>query len=387
MSIQTVNFKTRTIFNNRENPCRNEKVFPLALDIGYSAVKGFSPNKVFSFPSYAIRMSEDILSLGTPSKNDIQYKDESGLWYVGELAQMMTDKSDTSENINTLYGRNRYNSPMFKIIARTGFGIGLLANEYGSYEGRKIVLQTGLPPSYAKTDSPILKGVLKGKHKFEIKIGTGSWCKFEFELSEENINIMPQPLGSIVSLTVDSRGRQIPEREKYLNNNVNMLIDDAGFGTDDFFNIRNGRNIKGEGTKDEFGMKRVMQETTNEIYKRYGVEIPVHAIQKYLQKGTFYKFIPEDMAQDEISFADILDEMSRKVCMESIEYMKSTFNYLQDYQYLVVTGGTGAAWFDIIKNYFANMKTLQVIGANTQDKLPHIFSNVRGYYFYLNGRL
>lgn len=371
---------------NRRNPCSVDKFYPLAMDIGYSSVKGFSPNKVFCSPSYAIKAAEGVLQLAESSKTDILYKDETGLWYVGELAQVMTDKDDTNDNVATLYGRKRYNSPMFKVLARAGLGLGMLENEYGSPEGKTVVLQTGLPPAYAKTDAPLLRKALAGVHKFELKVGTGKWTKFNFELPEDNINIMAQPLGSLVSFTVDANGRRIPDYKKYLNSNVSILIDDAGFGTDDFFDIKNGR-VVAEYTRDDLGMKRVFEETSREFYKRYGVEMPVHTMQNYLQKGEYPKFNVDTMSQDMVSFADILEEMNKKVCMEAINYMKSTFNYLQNHQYLLITGGTGAARMNMVKDHFSKMATLQVIGANANDTLPHIFSNVRGYYYHLVQRL
>lgn len=386
--IQTVNFKTKTVIIDRENSCNSKSFFPIALDIGYSGVKGFSPIKVSCFPSYAKKADENVLQLIESSKYDIQFRDETGLWYVGELAQLMTDKDDTNENISTLYGRKRYDSPMFKVLAKTGMGLNMLANKYGDATGKTIILQTGLPPAYAKTDAPHLRKAIAGRHKFELKIGNGQWTKFEFELPEDNIRIMAQPQGSLVSFTIDSKGKRIPDYAKYLSGNVSILVDDAGFGTDDYFNIKNGRvEMDRTYTRNDLGMKRVFEETAKEFYKRYGVEMPVHTLQNFLQKGEYPKFDAENMKQNMISFADILEEKNREICMEAIEYMKSTFNYLQDYQYLLITGGTGAARFNIIKDYFSKMTTLKVIGANQNSDLPHIFSNVRGYYFYLNQRL
>ena len=51
--------------------------------------------------------------------------------------------------------------------------------------------------------------------------------------------------------------------------------------------------------------------------------------------------------------------------------------------YLVVTGGTGEAWWYMIKDEFKGLKTLTVLSGNENSELPFTFSNVRGYYFYL----
>lgn len=388
--IQTVNFKTKTIMIERKNPAGNEKYFPMAMDIGYSSIKDFTPNKICSFPYFATKVSDDTVQLIEPSKNDIQYRDENGTWYVGELSQMMLDKSDTSEGVSTFFGRNRWVSPMFKVLARTGLGLGMMSNSFGTAEGKIPVLQTGLPPSYAKGDAKLLREALAGRHEFEIKVGNREWKMFNFDLLQNNIYIMPQPQGSLLSLTFDANGRKVPDYNKFLGKDVKTLICDAGFGTTDFYDVRNGSAFaQNEGTKENLSMRRVFEETVNEIYRRYSVEIPIHTIQKYLQKGSFntVKAGPSGIESTEVSFASILEEMNHKVCMEAIEYMVGTYNYLQDYNNLVMTGGTGAAWLNTVKSYFSKMETLKVFGANINDNIPPIFSNVRGYYYYLIQRL
>lgn len=382
------NFKTKTLFTNKKSPCNNNKYYPIGLDIGYSGVKCYAQNKIFCFPAYAIKVNGPIISLAEPSKNDIWYRDEKDTWYVGELAQLMTNRGDTSESNSTLYTRNRFEHPMFRVLARVSMGIAMMSNEYGNTEGKIPIIQTGLPPRYLKEDLPKLKKPLVGHHEFEIKIGKGKWQKFCFDLPENHIFVMPQPLGSLKSLTTNIQGEKIKEFSKYLDRKVNILIMDAGFGTNDFFNIKGG-NCIGDETNTELGMKRVFQETVDEISKRYNYEIPVHYLQNYLDNGTFeqLKITDEGVTQIKRNFTEILNEKNEKICKETIKHIVNTYDFLQGYQYLVLTGGTGAAWNQMIKKYFEKMSSLTIISANSQENLLNIFSNVRGYYYQLNDRL
>ena len=86
-------------------------------------------------------------------------------------------------------------------------------------------------------------------------------------------------------------------------------------------------------------------------------------------------------------FDDLLDKSNKMVCMEAINKLKNTYNNLIDIDYLIVTGGTGAAWSSIIKDYFKNMHTLTIINGNKNDEIPYIFANVRGYYMYRYNKL
>lgn len=54
MSMNTKDYKTKTMVVERDFPCR-DNYWAVGLDIGYSAVKGISPARHFCFPAYAKR--------------------------------------------------------------------------------------------------------------------------------------------------------------------------------------------------------------------------------------------------------------------------------------------------------------------------------------------
>lgn len=382
--MQTLNFKTKTFFVNRKNytPAPDEKFFRHAVDIGYSSVKGFSENSVFCFPSFAKKVDENknprMFKLG---EKDIQYRDaELGLWYVGELAQLQITEDDSIGQ--ALFGRKRYFTPMFKVLARTGIALGMRNNEEGSPNGKTLILQTGLPPKYIQGDSKLLREVFTGNHTFEIKIGEGSWMKFSIDLPSSNIKIMMQPLGSLNSLIHDKDGNKTPDAEKILNKNTNLLIDDVGYYTDDLYEIKNGSQSSYD-TKTEFSMHEVFKNTSDRILKEFEVEIPPYAIQNCLETGTVTSF-DITTGQKIIDFSNILEDVSNEICDNSLKYLDSEYNYLQNYNFLVVTGGTGgAAWFNKIKQHYEKMINLKVVNPSSNDTLGPIFSNVRGYFYYL----
>lgn len=382
--MHTQDFQTKTLFLERKNP-GVDNAWGIALDIGYSGVKGFSSNKVYCFPAFARKCIGQPLALGEPGKKDIQYKDEHGtLWNVGYLAQNSISSDDSNDSLSSLYGRNRYFSPMFLVLARTGLAIGMMQNQFGNPIGKKLILQTGLPPAYLKTDSEYLKDVLAAEHSFSVKVGADAWRHFHFSLSRDNIHIMAQPMGSFLSAALDNNSKQVPDANRYFKSNV--LIFDAGFGTVDIYDIKH-RQVASSQSFDDLGMKAVLTRTSAEIYRKYGIDIPVHAMQKCLQDGYIKTFDRRAMTTKKEPFDDILQSCSKEVCNEAIERLKTMYNNLLDYDYLLVTGGTGAAWFTQISQHFAGMESLNIIGGNQNDTLSHIFSNVRGYYLFQNGIL
>ena len=334
----------------------------------------------------AKKIANDSIVFGTAAPTDIQYKDTltGETWAVGAFAQDMIQTDDSNDSIAGLYGRNRYFSPMFKVIARVGLALGMIANEFGNPEGKNLVLQTGLPPAYLKSDTELIKEALSGEHSFEVKVGARPWKQFTFSLPEENIRVMAQPMGTLLSIATDNKGHLVPDAKKYFTSG--MLIFDPGFGTLDIFNVRN-RLIESYETFDNLGMKRVLQLTSDGILEKHKVEIKVPAMQKFLQDGNVSVFNRKERRSSKEPFGDILEECSKKVCMDALQQVDTIYNNLIDHQYLVITGGTGAAWKEIIKDYYAGMETLEVIEGNQNDTLPYIFSNVRGYYMYQYSKL
>ena len=377
--MSTKDYCTKTEFISREN-IMPDGYWGIALDIGYSAVKGMSPNSIYCFPSYARKRTGPSLSITSADDDEILFRDSDGtIWEVGALAQRLISATDTNDSLNSLYGRNRYYSDMFRIVTLTGIGIGLRKNNYGNPKDKTIMIQTGLPPAYLSSDAQDLKEVIGGHHCFALKIGKRNWYEFDFNVDMSNIKCMAQPMGSLLSASMKNNATLIPESKNYLSKKV--IVFDAGFGTVDFFSVTS-KVIDGSESHNDCGMKAVFAEVSKELQRRYNIELQVHAMQNTLHNGYAQQFDRRNMKSNNIDISEILMKCSQKVCMRAIAALKDSYNFLIDYDYLLVTGGTGAAWYDIICDHFAGMSNLKIITGTQNDDLSHIYSNVRGYFLY-----
>ena len=383
MPISTSSFRTKTEFYDRDNR-HVTHAWEIALDIGYSSVKLYSPNKIASFPSYAKRVQTNFQFAGDSPDNAILYRDLSTgqLWLVGEVAQDTIAYGDTSDSESSLYGRARYNSDMFLVIARTGIGISMQENRYGSPIGLPVVLQTGLPEKYLH-DEGDLRESLSGTHKFALKVGKRPWKNYNVELSPSNIFVLSQPRGTLFSACMDSAGKFRPDWKEYLNSSV--IVFDAGFGTLDIFPILEGTVEPGE-TYSDLGMKRVLSETSDAIRLKHNVDVPVPSMQKYLSSGTVRYVDRRQFKSREYPFCDLLEKASVSVCNEAVERMMVAIDLI-DYKKLIVTGGTGEAWYNQIHDKLKDFDTLSVVPGNQNDNMPFIYANVRGYYYYRYNKL
>ena len=378
--LNTKDFKIKTITIDRKNPCK-EGSFVLGVDIGYSAVKGMSPNKIFSFPAYAKKIPEGRTTLREPKDSDILYKDKNGTWAVGELAYAEVNPSDVIDSEEELFGRHRFYSPMFTVLTRTAYGVGLSENKFGSARNKKIYVQTGLPPKYEDQDAPTLKDVMHGQHEFSLKIGKNPWQKFNIYIHQTDIKVMSQPLGSFMSSCLDINGKPLPVAEEFYSKNV--VVYDPGFGTMDVYTIKKG-NVPFSETFPDLGMREIFARTVKDIKKTFNKEVQIPELQNYLEDGTIKIISRKEMRSKRYSFAKILEKNLKDVAEENIQKMVNLYNYFEDIDIIIVTGGLGDCWYKYISERLAGFEDLKIISANTNDTtLSNVFSNVRGYYYFM----
>lgn len=379
-NLDTLRFRTKTEFIERDNGSLPNN-WIIGIDIGYSSVKVESHNIIASFPSYAKKVTDDFSFAMDVPDDAIFYKDHktNEMWLIGRTAQNLIERGDTSDSLTALYGRERYNNPMFKAYSAVGLAVGMRTNKYGSPDGKKITIQTGLPECYMNIDDMLLIDSLAGSYDFEIRIGKAPWEKFNFTIDAADINIISQPKGSLFSVCFDNNGNGVADAESIMENS---LIFDPGFGTLDIFPILGGTVKHGE-TFDDLGMRRVFEETSKRILSEYKQNIPVPAMQKYLETGFISCYDRRNpFKSEDLPFNHFLNECNVKICEEALERMVDVIP-VYEYKHFIITGGTGDAWNACIRNKLKGFKSLQIIDGNRNDKtLSSVYSNVRGYFLF-----
>ena len=375
-----LDFKTKTMIKPKVSPSVDGK-FLVGIDVGYSGCKIFSQNKVALFPCYARQIDGELIS-ASYEDSDIWYQDAKTkqIWAVGETAIGMMSSRETNDNSVSMYSRSRYEDPMFMVILRTGLAIGMMKNTYGNYVDKELYVETGLPAAYMM-DEYALKDAFCQTHEFAIKVGNTPWQKFSFALDEEHVMVTSQPKGTLYSSIINESGEFIENSSKILKSRA--LIFDAGFNTLDLVRNMNGVIDNNCISYDDLGMKEVFIETVSAVEKKYHEHIEIPYMQYVLKTGILQGYDRKTRSTIDIDIVGILDEKNRDVCSRAIKKIRGMYNDLLDMDYLVVTGGTGEAWWHMIKDEFKGLRSLTVLSGNENSDLPFTFSNVRGYYFYL----
>lgn len=362
-----------------KNPVRTNWI--IAVDIGFSGVKGLSPNKVFCFPSYVKKMDNSLMSV---DDDDIYYKDEDGFYMIGTKAQDLIKADDTNDT-GSNFDRNRYYTKEFIVLARTAVAIGLMDNEERkNHPVLKPFVQTGLPAAYLKEDAPKIKSAFCKHGAYEVKIGNGPWMKFENTLNQRDISVMSQPAGTLNSLLFDDNGDRQENAKDLMNKNI--IIADIGFGTFDPYGIVNRERVLEESINN-LGMKRVLEVASEYIYKDYGKDIRISQMRKYMKDGEFKIVDIQAMKSKTVPLDGYIEKACKEVATMAAKKLYEIAGYFRDYNILVVTGGTGAAWFTYFKEILSGLEGLLIIPGNEGNKLPIYYANARGYYMSAYRRL
>ncbi len=382
--INTKDFRTKTEYKRTNNP-HVEGVSIIAIDIGYSGIKTAYEDGFFCIPYYAkdLGINPELTSMEM-KEGDVFYRNAHNkhIWKVGKSAQELVSQSDTNDYDGELVSRYRYQSEMYEVALETAIGLALIHKGYRSPKDLNgdLVIQTGLPPAYLDEDTELIKDAFKGRHCFSLKVPeTKEYIQFDFELSSGNISVMSQPKGTLMSLIMNDDGTP----SDYVNIfDKNGAIIDIGYGTLDLFEIR-GRSVSGKESFTAFSMKSVLERTSEKIKEKYGVKLRSSSMQNCLESGyvkIFKRIKGMPPKAKNVDFSELLEEANREVCNEALEKLLNSFDF-SEYKYIVLTGGTAAAWEKYIREYFSGMDELKIILGDENTHIGMTYANVRGYYF------
>ena len=367
--MDTKVFSTRSEIRTKERRPHADGTYIIGLDMGYSGPKCYHENGNFVYPNYVKKINGEIF--GELTKSDIIYENiATGEKYcVGTMALKSLDE-DSVVAEDTLFGRNHYLHPEFKVSLETSLGIALWEHPT---DGSDVFVQTGLPPKYLLKDSPYLKAVIEGNHSFALTIGSEKKI-FDITIAPNMIDIMSQPMGTFNSLLFDETGKPVPNAMDLMRSN--LLMFDGGFGTLDKFLIV-ANQIETKDTDASLGMRRVFSETRSLIENDLGVTVSIPAMQNILKSGVVE--VNDIMTLDTKTYPidGYLEKANQMVAAEALDSIK---DYIFKIKYLVMTGGTGDAWYEIFKTKLAKTKVTVLLGKQNSN-LPTIYSNARGYYY------
>lgn len=369
--MDTQSYATRSEWIRRDNPKKEGKHI-IGLDMGYSAAKGFYDGGYFCIPNFTTPVTGEIF--GEPRADDILYEDldTHKKYYVGKAALESLDQESVTDE-NALLGRDHYLSQGFRIVARAAIGLALWNV---NTDGHDVLIQTGLPPAFLSEDEEYIRYAFEGEHVYKLSYGSET-RRFHYTIRHENVDVMKQPMGTFYSVAFNNEGKMTPTGASLFR--ADTVIFDGGFGTLDKFILMNGGRQSVSDTNPQLGMKRVFEEARNLIKRDTGVNISIPGMQNCLRTGNFERIDHIRFEVKEYPIQKYIEKANQIVMREAMDYVK---NDIIKARYLIMTGGTGAAWFNDFAEWVRKGMgdRCTVLRGNSGTDISNIYANARGYY-------
>lgn len=346
------------------------KKLSIGIDPGFDSVKITIENVLFKFPFNAIQTDESKFIKHAVNNNLYIYRNnEMRTWRVGEYARQYIyetkDKAEIMQEMKSFYSKDRFTKPEFKITLETAIVLALMkyqeANPEFSLEKLneyEIVSIIALPHAIADEYRSIIIDALAGEHNFELKIGNNDYKRFKFNLEEKNIGTISQTLSALISITTNDEGYELEEHQNILKGP--SLIIDGGYYTVGIVQINEG-DILPDLTESNtnFAMQNVYERIEKALAGKRS-DIRSYNIEYLLKKydGVLKYKTPENKVEV-LDLKELRKEKIKEVCEMFTQYLNDKFDNLLDVKYLVLTGGTGAEFYEYIKDYYTKNGTLE----------------------------
>lgn len=352
---------------------------PLALDIGYGGVKIFSMNGMHSFPSILFRVKKDTTFLD--SETDIKYIDEDGnLWYIGDRARDSLETGSRQIDSDEFYSEKRLDTDEYLILVRVAIYLGLCKPDFKfSLQGKRIRLCTGLPEEDVERDSAKLRKIIAGHHHFKISVGGRDFVKVNFDIEEDDIEILSQPQGTIYSMAFDMKGG-IPREDLIVDKNV-LVLDGGMYTFDTYLSNRADQGISK--TWEDFAMHEVHIKVRDIIKEKTNRYINEFDIEKYMMDERNPSTIRYEGKQ-RYYFGDDYIRTLKNMSNSLVKKLKRTYDDFNDVDTVIVAGGTGKAYYPYLEEL---VPVDEIMLAESDDpqlgKFDAVFSNVVGFFKFL----
>ena len=371
----------------------------VSIDPGFDNMKVIANGQHYKFPFNAVETDERKMSDYGRRNGFILYKDESGTtWRVGQYARGLIfdnkEQQEQAEKMRGFYTEERFTSNEFMVGLRTALAMAI--NKAGLYDCQAsldIRLIVALPHSCRAKFSSTIVGAAAGEHSFFMRFDDSQEKAYHFTIQESNVYTIPQTIAAILGETSDDNGNINEEKFFYLSNGPTLVID-GGYYTVGLVPVSRGGSVDDARAESDTGhaMKMVNVAVEQEIANQRP-DIKHYSIEYLLtQDDGRVRYLENGKART-IDLATIRSEKIQEVCAHFAGYLDKKYNNLLDFKYVLVTGGTGACFYQQLLAYYKEASIMDeehmmLTSPVINDKpLPIEFSIAAGAYKGLLGKI
>jgi len=250
--------------------------------------------------------------------------------------------------------QDRLISDFVKVLAMAAAGI------YAE-NGISMNVISGLPVAYLTHDHENFAKSISGEHKIIYHMPDGKIEKRFLNIN--NIQLMPQPLGSIFNVLMDENGR-VSNREIQ---SQKIGVIDIGFKTTDFTVFDHMKYIERSSSTTEFGISRSFTAIAEKLKKESGIQIELYRLFDAVDSGHIR------IKGKEYNIANLKDRVFEYSAREIISAMDNLWRDEWDIDYVILTGGGAKTLYE----YIIPLMNIDILPLNINTDIR--FNNVNGY--------
>jgi hypothetical protein len=358
-------------------------VFLVGVDVGFSSVKVYSVYGRHKFPSlvYPIE-AEDIKKVLFKKDTFIAYrdKDKTGkTWLVGDV--ISETKHEKIADEYKLFTEKRVGSDENIVLNRVGIALSLMQKPGKFKRDAEIKIAVGLPEEYDLYASTLIDQ-LSGYHEFELQIGKNEeWIPVSFIIREENIDVLSQPFGTLLSIAVNRKGEIIDE---YLLQRAKCCVCDSGFLTSDTFILQGG--MVGDCiTWENRAMKAIYEKLLDKCKAATNRDLGLHQINNYLMQPKEKRYISYGRGGS-WQIDPVLNELIDQFAKENIKELSTFYDNFNEIDLMIMTGGTSKLYYPY---FIVGLPNLEIRIAEKHDSKKDyenfncVFANCVGFFNYV----
>ncbi len=293
----------------------------LGIDIGFGFTKATDGKETLIFKSlfgdatdlqFWVDFGEASLS------NYFNVTIDGKSYFIGDLAEQQ------SNVISFTLDQEKLISEFVKVLSLTVAGVFL---QEDSAINVPINIVSGLPIGYFKHNHQRFNEILTGHHKVSYTQPNGG--KVTKEIYINKVRMLPQPLGTILNLLMDDRGKIV--NKELAKQKVGVV--DIGFRTTDFTIMDRLRYIDRSSRTMDTGISKAFAVISNKLREKCGVSVELYRLYKAAELGTI------QMKGHGLNFAKIRDQVYAQLAGTIANDIDRVWAGDWDIDTIILTGG------------------------------------------------
>jgi len=293
----------------------------LGIDIGFGFTKATDGDETLVFKSLfgdATDLQFWVDFGETSFSNYFNVTIDGKSYFIGDLAEQQ------SNVISFTLDQEKLITEFVKVLSLTVAGVFL---KDSSSINVPINIVSGLPIGYFKHNHKRFNEILTGHHKISYLQPDGS--KVVKEIYINKVRMLPQPLGTILNLLMDDRGKIV--NKELAKQKVGVV--DIGFRTTDFTIMDRLRYIDRSSRTMDTGISKAFGVISNKLREKCGVSVELYRLYRAAEQGTI------KMKGHGLDFSKIRDQVYAQLAGTIVNDIDRVWAGDWDIDTIILTGG------------------------------------------------